>query len=150
MSTSATSLHAAGKAAAAEGREPVRFGRVTRAIVLLVLAQAKSYGYDIRRRLKEFGYDKSELDPGALYRLLRELEAEGFITSEWTTADTGPARRYYSLTDAGRDRLRQGARGMVIIKERAERFLAAYHELGLELPDPAPPLEGELVGQGRH
>ena len=132
MSTSDASLQSRG-----EEREPARFGRAARAIVLLIVAQEKSYGYDIRRRLEEFGYEKAESDPGALYRLLRELETEGYITSEWTTAGTGPARRYYSLTDSGWLKLRSGARGMVTIRERAKRFLAAYKELGLNVEDDA-------------
>ena len=145
MSTSDESLHN-GERAPAGDREPTRFGRVTRAIVLLILAQAKSYGYDIRRRLEDFGYDRADSDPGALYRLLRELETDGFITSEWTTAGTGPARRYYSLTDAGRDALQRGANGMVAMKRRAERFLDAYRELGLEL-EPEESSQPELVRQ---
>lgn len=115
---------------------------------MLVLAQARSYGYDIRRRLEEFGYDKAEMDLAALYRLLRELEAEGLIISEWATAGAGPARRYYSLTAAGRDGLRRGKRDIARLQERIERFLAAYDELGLEPPEQETALESAVVRQG--
>src|SRR5579884_2659892 len=134
MSTSDASLHPPERAA--EERGGSRFGKATRTIVLLILAQAKSYGYDIRRRLEDFGYERAESDPGALYRLLRELETDGCITSEWTTAGTGPARRYYSLTDAGRAQLQRGAQGMATLKRRAELFLEAYRELGFEVEAP--------------
>ena len=125
-------------------------GRATRAIALLILAQEKSYGYDIRRRLEEFGYERSEIDPGALYRLLHELAAEGFISSEWTAVDGGPPRRYYSLTEAGWAQLRKGARGMRRRRERADRFLAAYEELTAEevLGETASP-EPALRGRGQ-
>ena len=143
MSTSDASLHPPEKAA---GEQRARFGKATQSIVLLILAQAKSYGYDIRRRLEDFGYDRSESDPGALYRLLRELETEGFITSEWTTAGTGPARRYYSLTGAGQAQLRRGATGMATLKRRAELFLETYRELGFDLEEPvSTEARGELV-----
>ena len=148
MSTSDASLHPPERAAG-EDRGGARFGKATQAIVLLILAQAKSYGYDIRRRLEDFGYERSESDPGALYRLLRELETDGFITSEWTTAGTGPARRYYSLTDAGRAQLQRGAKGMATLKRRAELFLDAFKDLGFELETPLPlQPDSELVAGG--
>lgn len=110
--------------------ESVRFGRGAEAFILLILAQKPSYGYEIRRRLEEFGYERATNDPGALYRLLRALEGAGAISSEWDVAGTGPARRYYALSGVGRDQLKQGAARMVLSKRRAEQFLAMYDDLG--------------------
>ena len=50
-------------------REPLSFGRGSAAFVLLILAEGPSYGYDIRRRLEEYGFERATSDPGALYRL---------------------------------------------------------------------------------
>jgi PadR family transcriptional regulator, regulatory protein PadR len=106
-----------------------RFGRQAVSFVLLVLAQSPSYGYEIRRRLEDFGYQRATADPGALYRLLRDLEAAGSIASSWDVAGPGPARRYYTLTDQGRADLDQAADHMALVRRRAERFLTLYHEL---------------------
>lgn len=104
-----------------------RFGRAAEAFVLLILAQGRSYGYEIRGRLEEdFGYQRAAADAGAVYRLLRELEAGGFIESEWDIAETGPARRYYQLTDAGRAELRLDAERLRRQARRIERFFAMY------------------------
>jgi PadR family transcriptional regulator, regulatory protein PadR len=106
--------------------EHERFGRSAVSFILIVLAESPSYGYEIRRRLEEFGYQRATSDPGALYRLLRELEAAGSISSTWDVAGTGPARRYYALTQRGRDELQGAAAHMRAVKQRAERFLELY------------------------
>ena len=111
------------------GAEFERFGRAAVSFVLIVLAEQPSYGYEIRRRLEEFGYQRATSDPGALYRLLRELEAAGSISSTWDVAGTGPARRYYTLTERGRDELQSAAAHMRALKQRAERFLDLYASL---------------------
>ncbi len=110
-------------------REAVQFGRAAQSFILLILTRGRSYGYEIRHRLEdEFSYEKAA-DPGALYRLLREMEAQGFIESTWDIAETGPARRYYQLTDAGREQLNRGAERLERLARRIERFFAAYKEL---------------------
>ena len=110
-------------------REAVQFGRGAQSFILLILAQGRSYGYGIRQRLEdEFGYERAA-DPGALYRLLRDMEAAELIASTWDVAGTGPARRYYQLTEAGREELRRGAERLRRQSQRIERFFAAYQEL---------------------
>ena len=117
-------------------REQVQFGRGAQAYVLLILARGRSYGYEIRQRLQdEFDYERAAADPGAVYRLLRELEAAGLIASEWGIAETGPARRYYQLTDAGRAELQRGAERLDRQLKRMQHFLAEYE--ALSAPHPA-------------
>lgn len=106
--------------------ESFRFGRGAATFVLLIVAQGPSYGYEIRRSLEEFGYERVNSDPGALYRLLRDMESDGSIVSQWDVAGTGPARRYYSLSEQGQGDLKRGAERMEIVRRRAEQFLAAY------------------------
>jgi PadR family transcriptional regulator PadR len=114
-------------------REQVQFGRGAQSYILLILARGRSYGYEIRQRLQdEFDYERAAADPGALYRLLRELEAAGLIASEWGIAETGPARRYYQLTDAGRAELRRGAERMLRQVKRMQHFLEEYEGLAAE------------------
>src|SRR6478672_4682020 len=60
---------------------PPRTPKDLRAAWLLLLLRAEpSYGYVLRRELGERGFD---VDPGTLYRTLRELERDGLITSRW-------------------------------------------------------------------
>jgi len=68
-------------------------------VILVVLQEESSYGYEIMKRLGEFGFE--EPNPGTVYRTLRQLEKEDLCKSEWETPEGGPARRVYSITDAG-------------------------------------------------
>jgi len=48
-------------------------------------------------------------DAAGLYRVLRAMQQEGYLQSEWKLEDNGPAKRVYTLTAAGRDCLRRWA-----------------------------------------
>jgi PadR family transcriptional regulator PadR len=69
------------------------------ALVLAVLSQLREvqYGYSLRQALAQRGMP---IEEGTLYPLLRRLEAQGVLASEWRIED-GPPRRYYRLNDAG-------------------------------------------------
>jgi DNA-binding PadR family transcriptional regulator len=70
------------------------------AIVLAALSQLKSpqYGYSLRQALAVRGM---EIEEGTLYPLLRRLESQGLLQSEWRIED-GPPRRYYALSANGK------------------------------------------------
>ena len=69
------------------------------ALVLAVLSQLRQveYGYSLRQALAARGM---AIEEGTLYPLLRRLEGQGVLDSEWRIED-GPPRRYYRLNDAG-------------------------------------------------
>ena len=69
------------------------------AIVLAILGQLREplYGYSLRERLADEGLEVKE---GTLYPLLRRLESQGLLDSEWDVGEGRP-RRYYSLSKKG-------------------------------------------------
>ena len=69
------------------------------ALVLAVLSRLRQvqYGYSLRQALAERGM---AIEEGTLYPLLRRLESQGVLESEWRIED-GPPRRYYRLNNAG-------------------------------------------------
>ncbi len=75
------------------------------AIVLAVLAQLQSehYGYSLRKALSGKGL---EIDEGTLYPLVRRLEKQGLLVSEWRE-EAKRRKRFYTISQAGRDVLRQ-------------------------------------------
>ncbi|MFE4465328.1 PadR family transcriptional regulator [Oerskovia sp. NPDC056781] len=75
--------------------------------VLRILADGPTYGYAIAARLADGGL--GVIKGGTLYPLLGRLETGGLVTVEWRAGDGGPGRKYYDLTDAGRDELAQRA-----------------------------------------
>ncbi|HET6432355.1 PadR family transcriptional regulator [Dyella sp.] len=75
------------------------------AVVLAALSQlqAPRYGYELRQALAAKGMP---IEEGTLYPLLRRLETQGWLQSEWKIED-GPPRRYYALNAQGRKLLKQ-------------------------------------------
>ena len=71
-----------------------------RASILLVLGEVSTYGYELPVLLAPLGL--AATDRGFVYRTLRAMEAEGLVVSAWDLSPTGPARRTYSVTPAGR------------------------------------------------
>ncbi len=71
------------------------------ALPLAVLAQLREehYGYSLRRELNGKGL---EIDEGTLYPLVRRLEKQGLLTSEWRYDDKRK-KRYYRLSELGRE-----------------------------------------------
>ncbi len=69
-------------------------------IILCVLSQLQTpkYGYGLVEALEEKGM---RIEPGTLYPLMRRLEKQGLLTSEWETSGSKP-RKYYVLSDLGR------------------------------------------------
>jgi DNA-binding PadR family transcriptional regulator len=74
-------------------------------VVLATLSQLRAprYGYELRQALADRGMP---IEEGTLYPLLRRLEAQGLLKSDWIT-DSGSPRRYYSLNADGRKLLKK-------------------------------------------
>lgn len=75
--------------------------------VLRVLADGQTYGYAIAARLADGGL--GVVKGGTLYPLLNRLETAGLVTAQWRAGDGGPGRKYYLLTDDGRQELQNTA-----------------------------------------
>ncbi len=70
-------------------------------LALLGHAGKPLYGYQIAKELENYG-DGLPVKQGTLYPVLRSLETGGLLTSEVEPSVTGPPRRYYRITDEGR------------------------------------------------
>ena len=77
-------------------------GGLVEPAVLAVLLRSDGHGYDLRREIVELTSGRVDVDPGGLYRTLRCLEEDGFVTSVWVNGTAGPQRREYRLTGEGR------------------------------------------------
>ncbi|HVV98464.1 MAG TPA: PadR family transcriptional regulator [Rhodanobacteraceae bacterium] len=73
-------------------------------VLLAVLANARKpmYGYQIAKQLDETGEGVLSGKQSALYPVLRNLESAGLLASEIEPSISGPPRRYYRITPAGR------------------------------------------------
>lgn len=83
--------------------------KLVKPAVLSLLAQGARHGYALLGELVETGLfdDGDAPDASGVYRILKELESQGFVTTEWDLASSGPARRIHTLTGAGRKCLKK-------------------------------------------
>ena len=92
--------------------------------VLLAVSLQRAHGYvieDYLRALGVFGITMS-----TLYRTLRQMEKDGLLESTWEPGPTGPARRVYSITDAGHAWLETSATMLDTYRETIDRFFGLY------------------------
>lgn len=68
-------------------------------LILSLLHHQESYGYDMVERLRSLGL--SGLATGAVYPVLSRFERDGWLSSYMQPSASGPARKYYALTEAG-------------------------------------------------
>lgn len=93
--------------------------------LLLLLRDGSSYGYELRRALTA---REMNVDPAVMYRTLRDMERSGLIASRWMSSDTGPKRRVYDLTVAGREELVRIAAAIAQERNAQSEFLAAFEQ----------------------
>src|SRR5262245_19761780 len=79
-------------------------------IVLHLLSSGEGYGYEIVSKIADSTNGALGVTDGTLYRVLYRLEAAGHVSVRWETPQRGVPRKYYRLTDAGRQELERMAR----------------------------------------
>src|SRR4051812_48588645 len=108
-------------------RALARVERFAEPALLLLLRERPARGCALLERLRALtGGARSEM--GSLLRLLRGLEEEELVSSEWHASSPGPAKRRYAITPAGERLLDHWAEALRRSQERTARFLARYEE----------------------
>src|SRR6266516_8027648 len=102
-----------------------RVERFIEPTLLLLLREGPMHGYELLERAPELGAE-GRVDIGNLYRLLRSLEEEGIVRSEWSADLPGPAKRTYELTDQGRRLLDHWAEALRRAQGTITGFLDRY------------------------
>ena len=93
-------------------------------VILLSLREWNSYGYELMGRSADFGFEA--MNPGTLYRTLRQMEKEGIVESTWETSRGGPARRMYAITGAGEAYLGIWAKSLEQYQQSMDDFFRLY------------------------
>jgi DNA-binding PadR family transcriptional regulator len=98
-------------------------------VLLLLKKKGCSYGYDLAAEIRNCALTDAEIERAALYRVLRQLESAGNVTSHWDTETSGPARRVYQLTPKGERHLAEWSSVLDHVSKSMMRFVRECGEL---------------------
>jgi len=112
------------------GRGRGRYRRVARMLepsLLLLLHHGPAHGYTLLERLGQFGLEG--LNPSVVYRVLRDMETRGWVTSTWDEEKTqGPPRRVYRLTALGDEVLGLSVQDLRDTRAIIDHLLGVYSQ----------------------
>jgi DNA-binding PadR family transcriptional regulator len=97
-------------------------------VFLLQLYGQDRHGYDLLQGLQEFVSDADTYDPSIIYRVMREMEGNGWVESYEGTVSRGPRRRMYNLTLEGKRQLAQWMNDLQRTKDEINTLLTAYRQ----------------------
>jgi PadR family transcriptional regulator PadR len=99
--------------------------RLVEPALLLALHRGSAHGYTLIDHLAEF--DLTGMHPSAIYRVLREMEELGWVSSAWDDLQTqGPPRRVYRLTKLGDEILALWVEDLHDTRGMVDRLLGSY------------------------
>lgn len=114
---------------AKESGVPGKQNRHLPAFLLLFLSEGDAHGGALWNRVSQIMPSHWEIDSGAVYRVLRDLEERGSLTSDWDMSEPGPAKRVYHLTKDGMAELELWYKDICIRKQNLEYFIQQYDDL---------------------
>jgi PadR family transcriptional regulator, regulatory protein PadR len=79
----------------------------TSLILLQLLTEKDMYGYEIVKEMEQRSGHVLQVKEGTLYPALHKLEKQEYIEAYWLEMEKGPARKYYKITDSGKEILQK-------------------------------------------
>ena len=98
-------------------------GAVSVPIILSVLKNSDSYGYDIVQKVKELSNGQIHWHEASIYPVLKKLESGGMIKSYWKINEGERPRKYYTILDEGKKQMEQNLNDL-------ERVYSLFVKLG--------------------
>lgn len=95
----------------------------TDTIILKFLNGGDKYGYEITKLVMERSNHEYELKEATMYSSLKRLEQDGHITSYWGDETQGGRRKYYQITQSGREQYEANKRNWNYAKAILEKLL---------------------------
>lgn len=95
----------------------------TDTIILNILRQGDSYGYEIYKKIIVLSGHRYELKEATLYTAFRRLEQDGFILSYWGDETQGGRRKYYRITEKGKEVYEQNLKDWNFAKEIIDQLV---------------------------
>ena len=93
-------------------------------IILFMLQDEPSYGYEISRKIREISEDKYVIKETTLYSAFTRMEKNDYIESFSQTGENGKKRTYYKITDKGKDYYQEKCDEWSVTKEVIDKFVS--------------------------
>lgn len=74
-------------------------------VILSILQEREHYGYELIKKVYDLSAGSLEWSEAMLYPVLHRLQRDGYLNSRWITLDNGRRRKYYKITDLGKELL---------------------------------------------
>jgi PadR family transcriptional regulator PadR len=105
---------------------PRRISRFLEPCLLLLLRIDATHGYNLLEALARFGFAPGTVDASVVYRILREMEEAGWVSSQWDTSGSGAPRRVYSVTADGEEYLAAWIHDLRCTRDEIDQFIDTY------------------------
>jgi PadR family transcriptional regulator PadR len=99
----------------------------TKPLILAILSNGEIYGYQIIQSVIEISGGTLEWSEGMLYPVLHRLEKENFIQSQWKMSENGRRRKYYRLTESGKNELDKERKQWLSVHKVLSRVWGPLH-----------------------
>lgn len=99
----------------------------TETIILAILIKKDSYGYEVMKTIIEHGNGLFSIKDATIYTAIKRMEKDNLITTYWGDEDGGARRKYYSITQNGKDVYAQK------VKEWKEINIVLNNLIGVDL-----------------
>lgn len=99
-----------------------------RPALLFLLSRENTHGYSLIAGLGEFEFNTKSIDPSLVYRILREMEDDGLISSQIGKESLGPKRKIYKLLPEGKNYLDELIEGLRRRRDEINILLQAYDQ----------------------
>ena len=111
-----------GRGRGQEGQRSLLATRMLEPALLVLLSEGPLHGYTLLERVEVLGLNS--LQPSMVYRILREMEEAGWVSSVWDREQTqGPPRRVYTITEEGYAALQEGKKHLEQTRGLISRLL---------------------------
>ena len=94
----------------------------TKPLILSILSSGEIYGYQIIQNVIEISGGILEWSEGMLYPVLHRLEKENLIQSQWKISENGRRRKYYRLTESGKNELEKERKQWMSVHKALSKF----------------------------
>ena len=86
-------------------------------IILSILSDGESYGYEIIQKVKKISSGQIEYKDGTMYPVLHKMEKKGLIESFWKLSENGRKRKYYRIKDSGKKQLSAERENWIVVNQ---------------------------------